>query len=129
MRDWTKWLREQLQLPTMTGHRDERIIRELADHLEEIYREALAERASEEEAEAIVRARLGDLSRAARDLRRTERHHMAAELNRRLEVAEERTRSKGGRWVRLADLGMEIRVAARQLIKRPGLTAPASWSA
>lgn len=128
MVDWTKWLREQLELPAMTGHRDERIIRELADHLEEIYREALAERASEEEAEAIVRARLGDLSQAARELRRTERHHIAAEVNRRLESAEERTRLKGGRWVRLADLGMEIRVAARQLIKRPGLTAAAVLS-
>jgi len=128
MRDWTKWLREQLQLPTMTGHRDDRIIRELADHLEEIYREALAEGVSEAEAEAVVRARLGDLSKAARDLRRTERHHMAAELNRRLEVAEERTRSRGGRWVRLADLGMEIRVAARQLVRRPGLTAAAVLS-
>ncbi len=53
---------------------------------------------------------------------------MAAELNRRLEVAEERTRSRGGRWVRLAELGMELRVAARQLIKRPGLTAAAILS-
>ena len=43
MRDWAKWLREQLQLPKMTGHRDERILSELADHLEEIHREALAE--------------------------------------------------------------------------------------
>jgi predicted permease len=128
MRDWTKWLREQLQLPEMTGHRDKRIISELADHLEEIYREALAEGGSEDEADAVVRTRLGDLDRAARELRRSERHHIAAELNRRLEAAEERARRRGRLWARLSDLGMELRLAARRLIKRPGFTGVAVLS-
>ena len=128
MRDWTEWVREQLRLPEMTGRRDVRIISELADHLEEIYREALAEGASDEEAEAVVRMRLGDLNRAARELRRTERHHIAAELNRRLEAAEERTRRRGRLWGQLSDVGMELRLAVRRLIKRPGLTGVAVLS-
>ncbi len=51
MPDWTAFLRRRLKLPKMKGHRDERMIHEFADHLEDIYREALANGATEEAAE------------------------------------------------------------------------------
>ena len=42
MPDWTEFLRRRLELPRMRGFRDERMIREIADHLEDIYQDALA---------------------------------------------------------------------------------------
>jgi hypothetical protein len=59
MRDWQKWVRDCLELPRMSGARDDRIVAELAAHLEETWREARARGDTEEQAEALVRARLG----------------------------------------------------------------------
>ena len=53
MRDWASYLRANLDLPAMRGQRDERAIRELADHLEDVVADALA-RGGIRVAEAIV---------------------------------------------------------------------------
>ena len=60
MRDWKKWLLENLDLPTMVNGRDHRIVAELADHLDDLRREARARGLSEAEAEAQVLAWVGD---------------------------------------------------------------------
>ncbi len=119
MRDWKSYLRQRLSLPEMEGRWDERMIAELADHLEEIYGEALARGASPEEAEAQVEEWLGDADLASDELVRSEPAHVRAQMNRWLEGREEGLRGKGGAWTFLADLGRDLRFAIRSLAKRP----------
>jgi len=123
MRDWNGWVREQLSLPAMEDHREERIIAELADHLEGIYREALKRGTSPEEAEALAERELGSAAEASEELVLTERHHRSAEINRRFERAEERARRRGESWAALADGLRDIRTAVRSLAGRPAFSA------
>ncbi len=125
MRDFEKWVREHLDLPEMTDHRDQRIVSELAAHLEEVYREALGRGATEEEGEALARELLGAREPAVRELIGSERLHVAAEVGRRLARSEEHLRRKGGGWALLADLVRDFRVAARALARRPLFTGVA----
>jgi len=119
MRDWKKWLLENLDLPTMANGRDNRIASELADHLEDMQREALARGISEAEAEAQVLAWIGDPVEAAKELLRCEPGHVRAQMSRWAEEREELLRQQGGRWVPLADLFRDLRMALRGLAKQP----------
>lgn len=123
MRDWNGWVREQLSLPEMEGHREERIVAEIADHLEGVYRDELSRGASPEEAEARAEGELGGARAAARELARTEPRHRRAEAHRRLERAEERARRRGGIWASLADVGRDLRLGVRALAARPTFSA------
>ena len=125
MRDWNGWLRDYLNLPAMTGAKDRRIIAELAAHLEETWREALASGASEAEADAQVLRKLGDREQAVRELLVAERHHAAAQAARRVERIEEGLRVRGARWFPLADLLGDLRLGLRTLLKRPFFAAAA----
>ena len=119
MRDWRMWLLENLDLPSMANGRDHRIADELADHLEEMQREALARGLGEVDAEAQVLAWIGDPAEAARELLRCEPGHVRAQMSRWAEEREELLRQQGGRWVPLADLLRDLRMALRGLAKRP----------
>ncbi len=123
MRDWYHWVREYLDLPTMTDRRDERIVGELAAHLEETWREARARGATEAEAEALVLTKLGDREQAVRELLAAERHHAAAEAARRLERTEDALRAKGRHWLSVADLLRDVRFGLRALARKPLFTA------
>jgi len=119
MRDWKRWLLENLDLPAMANGRDHRIIQELADHLEEMQKEAMARGAKAEEAEAAVLAWLGDPAEAGRELLRCEPGHVRAQMSRWAQEREELLRQRGGRWVPLADLARDLRMALRGLARRP----------
>jgi predicted permease len=118
MRDWSGWVRERLSLPEMESHREERIIAELADHLEGVFLDALAMGATPEEASARAERAL-EGSDVARELTRSEPAHLRAEAHRVAERAEERVRRRGGVWVTLADGARGLRVAARGLARKP----------
>jgi len=107
----------------MTDRRDERIVGELAAHLEETWREARARGATEADAEALVLAKLGDREQAVRELLAAERHHAAAEAARRLELTEDALRAKGRRWLSVADLLRDLRFGLRALTRKPLFTA------
>jgi len=123
MRDWQKWVRDYLDLPAMTDGRDERAVAELAAHLEETFREARARGAPEDEAEALVRAKIGDRQQVVKDLLAAERNHATAEAARHLEHVEDTLRAKGRRWVSLADLVRDLRFGFRSLGRQPLFTA------
>ncbi|NJD19500.1 MAG: hypothetical protein FIA95_09505, partial [Gemmatimonadetes bacterium] len=118
MRDWNTWVRARLALPEMEGHREERIIGELADHLEGVYQDALARGATPEKAEAAAERELGG-SEEARELIRSEPAHLRAEARRRAERAEERVRGRGGVWTSVSDGARDVRLAARGLARTP----------
>jgi predicted permease len=122
MPDWKKYLKENLSLPAMEGHRDERAINEMADHLEDLYQEALSRGVSEEEAERMVLAWVGDPDRAAEELVTTEPHHIRARVDRWLEGREEDLRIKGSIGATLADGIRDLRLGLRALRKRPLFT-------
>ncbi len=123
MRDWETWLSEYLDLPVMADRRDRRMVAELAAHVEQIWQEARAAGASDEEADALVIARLGDRRTAAQELLRAERHHATAEAIRRIERAEDRWHARGGVRARLADAARELRQTIRSISKRPAFAA------
>jgi len=123
MRDWEKWVRENLSLPVMNDLRDQRIAAELAAHLEETWREALTNGASEREAEALVLRKLGDREQVIRELLAAERHHAVSQVARQVERTEEGLRAKGTRWIPLADLLHEFRLSLRTLARRPFFAA------
>jgi predicted permease len=125
MPDWKRYLREHLFLPAMEGHKDERAIAELADHLEDLYAEALSRGVSEAEAEAFVLAWFGDPRRAAEELTRTERHHLRAEVDRWLQRREEDLRVRGSAWALLGDGVRDLRTGMRALGRRPLFTTVA----
>ncbi|MCP4570712.1 MAG: hypothetical protein GY841_24270, partial [FCB group bacterium] len=119
MPDWKSFLRERLSLPEMKGHRDERMISELANYLEDLWQEALSRGATDEEAEAEVERRLGDADLAAFELTRSEPAHFRARMNRWVERREESLRSQDGRRRHLGDLIRDLRLAFRALAKQP----------
>ncbi len=123
MRDWKNFLSKRLCLPEMKGHQEDRMISELADHLEDLYLEILSQGASEEEAEAQIEKRLGDAGPAASELTRCEPAHLRARVNRWVEVREQTLRSQAGGWRYLADLVRDLRLALRTLAKRPLFSA------
>jgi hypothetical protein len=119
MRDWEAFVREHLSLPEMKGHREERMISELAAHLADVFDEALRRGANGDEAEALVLEELGDREAATRELIRSEPAHVRASANRWAEGGEQRIRRSGGVWASLADRLQEIRLAIRSLGRRP----------
>jgi len=119
MPDWKSYLREKLSLPVMEGHRDERAIEEMADHLEDLYQEALSRGVSEEEAEALVLGWLGDPLRAAEELTNAEPHHVRAHVDRWFEKREEDLKVKGSLGATLADGIRDLRLGLRALAKQP----------
>ena len=123
MRDWEAFVREELSLPEMRGHREERMISELADHLEEVFKEALRSGASTEEAESLVLRELGDREAAARELIRSEPAHLRASAGRWAEEREESVRGRGGAWTAVADIGQSLRLTMRTLSRAPLFSA------
>ena len=122
MPDWKRHLRDHLSLPAMKGHHDERALAEMADHLEDLYGEAISRGVSEGEAEAFVIGWIGDPVRAKEELIRTEPHHARAEVDRWLEAHEEDMRGRGSAWVAFADAFRDLRMGLRALGRRPVFT-------
>lgn len=122
MRDWEALVRRHLDLPEMRDHREERMVSELATHLEDVFDDALRRGVTEEEAEALVMRELGDREDAARELIRSEPAHIRASANRWAERREERARNRGGPWSTVADIGQGLRLTLRTLSRTPLFT-------
>ena len=122
MRDWIEYVRRHLSLPEMKHLREERIIRELAEHLEDLHREARARGVPEAEAERLVRRRMGDWQEVTADILDTERPSLRSEFDRWYEHREQAARHRGGFWNLFADLGQDIRLALRTFRKSPVFT-------
>jgi len=122
MRDWEKWVRENLSLPVMNDLRDQRIAAELAAHLEEtcarLSPTARARGKLSASPPQTRRSRAGD-SGVAR--RRAPPRGVAGRAAGR--ATEEGLRAKGTRWIPLADLLHEFRLSLRTLARRPFFAA------
>lgn len=119
MPDWVGYVRENLPLPPMRRQREDKIIRQLAEQMEDCYREAIAGGSTEEEAESEARAHITDWEKLAAQIAREERPHIQSRMERRAESVEVALRQEGGGWALLADFGMDLRYALRTLRRSP----------
>ena len=122
MHDWEAFVREHLALPQLTEQREQRIVRELADQLEDFYCDALAGGLSEAEAQAHARRQIQDWPGLASSIYRADRPHRRPRLAQWSEKAEDSALRKGRRWRVFADLLKDLTFAVRQLRKNPGFT-------
>ncbi len=121
MPDWKEYVRRRLELGDLDPHRENRIVEDLAEQLEDFYGEALEGGAGPEKAAAFARAQVSDWDRLGRELRSVEKSH-------RLPAADRwraRARARGGLWLLLADLQKDLLHGARTLRRAPGFTLAA----
>jgi predicted permease len=104
------------------GKRDDRAVQELADHLEELYQEALDRGASEEEAREYVEQRLGETAEAAAAVLSRVRENLGGRMDHWAEDREETLRDRGGIGTALANRVRDLRLATRSLFRCPAFT-------
>ena len=119
------YIRMNLPNDCFRGEAEAEILEELADHLEDVYAEALDRGLTPEEARKWAEAEVGDWEHLASRILSTRAGARQSGIARAAEGSEETFRSRGGNWVKLADSLQEIRFAFRRLRKTPAFTAVA----
>jgi predicted permease len=101
---------------------DDRAVQELADHLEDLYQEALSRGATEDEARNYVERRLGETADAAAEVLSAVRERLGSRLDRWAEKREEGLRHKSLALGSVADRMRDLRMATRSLFRCPLFT-------
>jgi MacB-like periplasmic core domain len=119
MPDWTKYIRQNLHLHGLRPDREAEIIEDLAQQLEDAYREALAGGMAEAEAAAFARQHVPDWDSLNRELRPP--RAVAPALEHLQESADAASRSRRW-WAPLGGLLRDLLFGLRMMRKNPGFT-------
>ena len=123
MRNWKAYVQEQLELSGLK--REERIIDELADQLEEFHREALERGSSHHDADAYARAQVKDWRSFESDIHRADRLNRTGSLDRWQQRTENTNPFKGGWGMIWTDMQKDIIYGFRALGRNPGFAVVA----
>lgn len=129
MPDWIRFVRDHLPVNCLKREREEEVIAELAQQLEDSYQEALAAGSTEEEAAESARCQIQDWETLARDISGGRPGSRRAAIDRWCEQAEtaahapQTRRNPMGRL--FADLRHDLLYGIRILLKNRGFTTTA----
>jgi putative ABC transport system permease protein len=127
MRDWKQFVRENLPPLELTGAREQEIVEEIAQQLEDTYSDAVLRGVSPEEADPRAAAQISDWSLLAQEIRKADQpisELLTASVPEdwREAMREENFRKRrGGNF--MADFWQDVRYAFRILRNSPGITA------
>jgi len=124
MPDWERYVREHLTLSGLRPERERRIIRELAASLEDIYRDALRNGTTAEEAERAAFSHIEDWERLSADLRTADPGGIEPRLDRLADrLLESPAGERGKRTRPWNGLARDVLYSGRRLAAVPGFTA------
>ena len=103
-------------MPDRARHR---AVRELADHLEDLYQEALDRGATDDEAREYVETQLGETADTAADVLTAARENLGSRLGNWAEGREDSLRGSNAFFAAAADRLRDLRLAVRSLTRRP----------